>query len=748
MKLGERILWINLFLLPVILIGQSPKDPSLLTLDRLYGSAEFRAENFKPIKWIDQGNAYVRIEPTASGRQELVKYDLPSLNRQTLISPKDLIPAGSTQPIYIEDISFSTDESLGLIFTNSSRVWRANTKGDFWLFDFSDNTLKQVGASFPTSSLMFAKLSPDNSSIAYVHAFNLYLEDIQTGEITEATTEGGDGIINGTFDWAYEEEFGLRDGFSWNSTGAKIAFWNLDASEVGTFYMINYTDSIYSQPIPLQYPKVGQDPSTCKIGIYDVSQKAIEWIPLEPINGQHYIPGVQWIDEHRVLIQQLNRLQNTLYVWTYDTRSKNLKKIYSEVEDTWVDVRNLDITRDWEINPLPIVDNNKAFLRLSETDGWRHLYKIPIETGKKILLTPGDYDVASLNRVVGDYAYIYASPHNNARRYLYRVKLDGLEKLEPISPLNQPGINKYDLSPNGKYATHFYSTVLTPNKANLVSLPDHKVLHTLIDNQKFEEKIATLQLPAVDFSTVTSAEGIEMDVRMIYPPNFDSTQTYPALFHQYGEPAGQTVVDRWIGMWNIYLAQQGYVIIDIDNRGVPTLKGRDWRKSIYRKIGILNPHDQAAAAKELLKLPYLDENRTASWGWSGGGNTTLNLLFKYPKIFKTGVAVASVTNQLLYDNIYQERFMGLPQQNLEDYIEGSPANHAKNLEGNLLIIHGSGDDNVHYQNMELLINELIKHDKQFDMMIYPNRSHGIYEGANTRKHLYTLMANYLAKHLK
>lgn len=748
MKTVFRPLFILLFTLPECVLGQSTLDLSLLTLDRIHNSAEFRQAFNMPIQWINDGEAYVRIERDKLGRQILVKYSLPELSREIILTSQDLVPKGEGNPINIEAIHFSDNESLALIFSNSSRVWRANTKGDFWLFDFSDRALKKVGKSFPESSLMFAKLAPDNHLIAYVNQFNLYLEDRETGKITQITQDGGEGIINGTFDWAYEEEFGLRDGFLWNQTGTKIAFWNLDASQVGTFFMINYTDSIYSRPIPLQYPKVGQDPSDCKIGIYNLQRKATEWIPLEPINGQHYLPGMQWVNEHVVLIQQLNRLQNTLFVWTYDTRTKELKNVYSEKEETWIDIRNLDISSDWEIEPLPLVEENQAFLRLSETDGWRHLYKIHIETGAKTLLTPGAYDVASLNKVIDGYAYLYASPQDNSRRQLYRVSLGGAGELEAITPKNHPGINAYDISPNAQYAKQSYSSVLSPNKVNLVSLPDHQTIQTLVDNQQFEEKISTLQLPDIDFSTVTTAEGIEMDVRMIKPANFDSTQTYPVLFHVYGEPAGQTVLDRWIGMWDIFLAQQGYVVIDIDNRGTPSLKGKDWRKSMYRKVGILNPQDQAAAAQELLKLPYLDSEKTAIWGWSGGGNTTLNLMFKYPGLYKTGIAVASVTNQLLYDNIYQERYMGLPQQNMQDYIEGSPVNHAKNLEGNLLIIHGTNDDNVHYQNFELLVNELIKYDKQFDMMIYPNRSHGIYEGRNTRKHLYTLIADYLAEHLK
>jgi len=253
----------------------------------------------------------------------------------------------------------------------------------------------------------------------------------------------------------------------------------------------------------------------------------------------------------------------------------------------------------------------------------------------------------------------------------------------------------------------------------------------------------TLKLPEVRFSEVTTEEGITMDVRTILPIDFDASKKYPVLFHVYGEPWGQEALDTQVGFINVMMAQKGYVIIDMDNRGTPCLKGSEWRKSIYRKIGVINTQDQALAAKELLKLPYLDETRTAVWGWSGGGTMTLNLLFKHPDIYKTGVAVAAVSNQLIYDNIYQERYMGLPQENMEDFVKGSPITYAKNLEGNLLIIHGTADDNVHYQSAEMLINELIKENKQFDMMAYPNRSHGIYEGSNTSRHVYTLITDYI-----
>ena len=279
-----------------------------------------------------------------------------------------------------------------------------------------------------------------------------------------------------------------------------------------------------------------------------------------------------------------------------------------------------------------------------------------------------------------------------------------------------------------------------------ISLPNHKVIKTLVDNKTYEEQLAGLSLPEVIFKQITTEEGIEIDAKIVLPMNFDKTKKYPVLFYVYGEPWGQVATDTQNGLWSIMMAQKGYAVIAMDNRGTPCLKGSQWRKSIYRQVGRINAKDQAMAAKEILKLDYLDENRTAVWGWSGGGTMTLNLMFKYPEIYKTGVAVAAVSNQLVYDNIYQERYMGLPQENMQDFIDGSPVTYAKNLEGNLLLIHGTADDNVHYQSAEILINELIKENKKFQMMSYPNRSHGIYEGENTRKHLYTLITDYIMLH--
>ncbi|MDR7131173.1 dipeptidyl-peptidase-4 [Algoriphagus sp. 4150] len=731
-----------LLFLAFFVIGEMyAQDSKLLSLDRIYNSREFAQEILQPIQWIENGAAYVTVE---SGN-ELIRWDSKTLEKRVFVSKAALQNAGKS--IAIESFTLSDDGSKVLIFTNSSRVWRSNTKGDYWAYDLETKQLKQLGNEFEPSSLMFAKFSSDNESIAYVHKFNLYIENFKTGKITQLTNDGTDKIINGTFDWAYEEEFGKRDGFAWSPDAAYLTFWQIDASKIGTFYMINNTDSVYSKPVPLQYPKVGDEPAGAKIGLIGIASQETKWIPIPGGEKENYLPGMQWINEDLLLIQQMNRKQNKLTVWTYKPSNEELKKIYEETEETWVDLAYPDLSRyGWSDNSLPLVDKGKAFLRMTENDGWRHIYKVEIATGRKTLITPGEFDVASFGAVTEKEVYFIASPDNATQRYLYAIDLAGKGKLRRVTPETFEGVNTYDIAPNGQIAVHNHQNTAAPLTTRLISLPKHETIKSLVENKAYKQKLASLKTPEIKFTTVTTSEGVTMDARVIYPIDFDESKKYPVLFHVYGEPWSTVATDTQVGLYNIMLAQKGYFIIDMDNRGTPTLKGSGWRKSIYRKIGVINSQDQGLAAKELLKLPYLDESRVAVWGWSGGGSMTLNLMFKFPEVYQTGMSIAAVSNQLIYDNIYQERYMGLPQENMEDFINGSPITYAKNLEGNLLIVHGTGDDNVHYQGAEMLMNELIKHNKQFQMMPYPNRSHGIYEGAGTSLHLYTLLTRYLMKH--
>jgi dipeptidyl-peptidase-4 len=741
-KLLFTALILCLFFNPIA-FAQQNNDPSLLTLERIYASNEFRQERLNPIQWIENGNAYVTVDYLADGN-ELIRWESATQAKSVFV-PKAALQANG-KAIEIKSFSLSEDESKVLIFTNSSRVWRSNTKGDFWVYDLSTGKLSQLGNQFEPSSLLFAKFDPDNQFVAYVHDFNLYRENFSTGKIDQLTSDGTGKIINGTFDWAYEEEFGKRDGFAWSPSGEWISYWQIDASEIGTFYMINNTDSVYSKPIPLQYPKVGQTPAGAKISLINLETQQQLWIPIPGSETENYLPGMQWINSDLLLIQQMNRKQNQLLVWTYKPSTKDLKKVYTETEKTWVDLGYPDISANgWGNNDLKIVDGGKAFLRMTENGDWRHIIKVNLESGKIEAVTADTYDVASFVGLSANQVYYIASPMNPTQRYLYQNSLNTRGKTSRLTPESFEGVNTYDVSPNGRFAIHSHQSVNDPLTVRLIEVTSHKTLKSLVENSAYKAKLATLAQPEIKFTTVTTSEGVTMDARIIYPIGFDENKKYPVLFHVYSEPWGAVAIDTQVGLFNIMLAQKGYVIIDMDNRGTPTLKGSAWRKSIYRNIGGINAQDQGLAAKEILKLPYLDETRVAVWGWSGGGSMTLNLLFKFPEVYQTGISVASVSNQLIYDNIYQERYMGLPQENMKDFVNGSPITYAKNLKGNLLLIHGTGDDNVHYQSAELLINELIKHNKQFQVMPYPNRSHGINEGEGTSLHLYTLMTNYLMR---
>jgi dipeptidyl-peptidase 4 len=739
------LLFAGLLIIAAGLQGQG-NDEKFLTLDRIFNSDEFSMEYAGRTVWIENGKAFLKIEPSSTpGATDLVRYDIASRTR-SLYLDGSLLKTGS-DIIPIESYTLSDDGSRILVFTNSSRVWRSNTKGDYWVFDRTTGTLKKLGNRFPASSLMFAKFSSDPFKVAYVHGFNIYLEDLKDGTITQLTFDGDGKIINGTFDWVYEEEFGKRDGFSFSPDGQKIAFWQIDATQIKNFYLINNTDSIYSKPYPVQYPKTGQTPAGAKIGVISIVGNSISWVRLEGSEFENYIPEMDWVNSDLILIGQLNRKQNDLAFWTYKPSAGQLKKIYTETEDTWVDINYPDVSSTmWGKSSLVFADDKRSLLRMTETDGWRHVYKIDLNTGTKILLTPGNYDVASICAASSGNLFFIASPSNSTQRFLYRTDLKGKGRAERLTPGNIQGVNLYNFAPDGRHALYTNMSHKNAPAVMVVNMPDHRILDTLVSNLTYDKKISGLALPEIRFEKVPLEGGLEMDARIIYPLNFDPSGKYPVLFHTYGEPWGAEVLDTPVDLLYLYLAQKGYFVIGMDNRGTPCLKGSAWRKSIYRKMGIINSGDQAAGAEAVLKASYFDRDKIAVWGWSGGGSMTMNLMFRYPDIYKTGIAVAGVSNLLTYDNIYQERYCGLPSENMDEYIQGSPITHAKNLKGNLLLIHGTGDDNVHYQNCEMVVNELIKHNKQFRMMAYPNRTHSISEGENTTIHLFTLITDFLLRH--
>ena len=694
--------------------------------------------------WTSNGDGYYSI-----GKNEILRYDLNTHTESVFIESK-LFDTPDGERLKLKDFAFSPDQSKVLLFTNSQRVWRYETRGDYWILNRNNNQLHQLGESLPAASLMFAKISPDGSKAAYVSNNNVYVEDLTTKEIKKLTeSKGLPKLINGTFDWAYEEEFDCRDGFRWSPDSKKIAYWQIDANDIRDFYMINTTDSIYSYTIPVEYPKVGETPAACRLGVVDINTSKTSWIRVPGDERQNYIPRMEWAGNSKELIfQQLNRKQNQSKLMYGDVKTGLTRVFYQERDDAWISVRS-----KWENdNGWYWLDNGRSFLWVTEKDGWRHLYRVPRNGKNEVLITAGNMDVISPLAVDENSGYVYytASPDNATESYLYRSNINGTGKPERITPKGQEGSHSYKISPSGKHAMHRFSNYFTQPMREWIDLPDHT--SAITENSIAKKYDSTAEKNSnIDFFQITTEEGITMDGYMAYPDNFDPNKKYPTLFYVYTEPAGATVKNRWgvgnTGLYNGSLTKDGYIYISMDNRGTPAPKGREWRKSIYRKIGLMNIKDQAMGLQALLKKhSFIDEERIAVHGWSGGGSATLNLLFQYPELYQTGISVAAVANQLTYDNIYQERYMGIPQENREDFINGSPITYAKNLEGNLLYIHGTADDNVHYQNAEQLVNELIKHGKQFTFMPYPNRAHGIYEGEGTRAHLNTLFTNYLRTH--
>lgn len=699
----------------------------------------------QPLQWAPDGKSYYRTEG-----DEIVQYTLPDQKRTVLVSKQHLIaPEGGN--LKIRSFSFSTEGSKVLIYTNTKRVWRLDTRGDYWVTDLKTKSLRQLGKTLPKSSLMFAKFSPDGQHVAYVSEHNLYVENLASGNITALTTNGSRKLINGTFDWAYEEEFACRDGFQWSPDSKHVAYWQIDASEIPDFFLINNTDSVYSKLVPIEYPKAGVTPSAARIGVVNINSKNVVWADLPGDARQHYIPRIEWNSPELVIVQQLNRKQNESKLFKVNTTTGAAQLFYTERDNAWIDVNSPwenTYTLDFR-HRIKWLSGGREFLWCSDKDGWRHMYRLDLN-GKEKLLTPGNYDVMQLLQVdeKGDVAYLLASPDNATQQYLFKIKLDGTGKLERVTPKQLSGTHDYDISPTGKVAYHTFHNTYTKPIDEFVSLPQHKPLSTT-DNIDAKLPMA-VEPKVVEFFKVKTSEGVEMDGWMIKPKDFDPSKKYPALFYVYTEPASTTVNDTYgtgrRSNFNGDLSEEGYIYLSLDNRGTPAPKGAAWRKSIYRKIGQLNIKDQALATKEILKWGFVDPDRIAVWGHSGGGAATLNLLFQYPEIYKTGIALAAITNQFTYDNIYQERYMGLPQENPEDYLTASPITYAKNLQGNLLYIHGTGDDNVHYANAEMLVNELVKHNKQFQFMPYPNRTHGIREGEGTRKHLTTLFSNFLRQY--
>jgi dipeptidyl-peptidase-4 len=720
-------------------------------LDALFNKGAYWGKTVQ-LAWENKGEAYTILEPAADGEgMDIVAYDTRTGKRSVQIGAAQLTPAGAKAPLEIEEYSWSADGKKLLVFTNAKKVWREYTRGDYWVYDTASATaegrLTKLGGDAPESTLMFATFSPDGSSAAWVRANNIYVEELATKKIAQLTSDGSEDIINGTSDWVNEEELFLRNCIRWSPDSRQIAYWQFDQSGVGEYTLINDTEGEYPVTFKYKYPQPGTTNSAVRVGIVPAAGGPTQWVKLAGDPRQNYVAQMDWAgNSEGVLLEYLDRAQKTnQFIWA-DARTGEARVVTEDTDKDWVDTYSMD----WAENGQ---GSRKDALFLSERDGWRHAYRVDLKTGQPRLVTNFAGDVLEKTAVdqEGGWFYFLASPDNPVRQYLYRSRLDGNGSPERVTPSDEPGVHTYDIAPNGKWAVHKYGTADRPTRVEIVSLPDHKVVRTLVDSDELAAKVQPLLSSKTEFFTVKVGNGVTLDGWMVKPPDFDPKKKYPVVTYVYGEPWVATVRDEWnpfIRLLSGLVAEEGYVAVSFDNEGTPSPKGRTWRKSVYGAIGVLSSAEQAQAIQELAKeRDYIDTSRMAIWGHSGGGSNTLNMMFRNPGVYSTGIALAPVADESHYDSIYQERYMGMPAVNVKGYHDGSPINFAEGLQGHLLIIHGSGDDNVHFQGTELLINKLVELGKPFDFMDYPNRTHALSEGKGTSFHVFSLLTRYLEEHV-
>jgi dipeptidyl-peptidase-4 len=659
---------------------------------------------------------------------------------QTLVTAAELQLPGTDKPLAVDGYSFNANEQKILFTTATEPIYRRSARASYYVFDRGTKKLTPLSAGGKQG---YATYSPDGQRVAFTRDNNVYVTDLATMQETAVTTNGvKNNLINGSTDWVYEEEFGFAQGFFWSPDSKQIAYYTFDESQVPEYDMQEWGE-LYPKENRFKYPKAGEKNSVVSVSSYDVASARTTKMDVGPVADQ-YIPRVMWTAVPNLLsIQRLNRLQNKLEILHADANTGKTKVVLTDTNAAYVEIND-------DLNYLA---GGKQFLFTSEKDGYQHLYLHDMDGKQVRQLTKGPWEISAINGFNSKTGFVYfTSTESSAlQRHLYRVNLKGSGK-QRISEAGN-GTDVVNLSPDTKYFLNTHSSAGVPAVVSLREGATGKLVKTLEDNAKLRQTLTQYDLGKLEFISFKTSEGVDLNAWMIKPSNFDPAKQYPVLMHVYGGPSfgsgsSQTVLDNYGGsnyLWHQMLAEKGYIVVSVENRGTSG-RGSAFRKATYANLGKLETIDQGEGAKYLASLPYVDKSRIGIWGWSYGGYMTSLAMTKNPDLFKMGIAVAPVTNWRYYDTVYTERYLKTPQENPGGYDDNSPVQFAQNMKGKFLLVHGTGDDNVHFQNSIAFVDAMIKANKDYQTLYYPNRNHGI-GGGNTRLHLYRQMTNFVTQNL-
>ncbi|SNR74148.1 S9 family peptidase [Hymenobacter mucosus] len=722
--------------LPATLPAAFAQQKSTITLEDIWQKGTFQTRSVPGFNWMKDGRYYSALD-----KGDLVQHDVTTGQAvQTLVAATDLKLPGQNQLLPVDGYRFNADETKVLFSTDTEPIYRRSSKSYFFVYDRGTKQLTPLSKT--AGKQLYATFSPDGKHIAFVRDNNVFVTDLGTMRETAVTTDGATNrIINGGTDWVYEEEFSFAQGFQWSPDSRQLAYYTFDESQVPEYNMQEW-GPLYPQDYRYKYPKAGEKNSVVGISTYEVGTAKTTRMDVGAETNQ-YIPRILWTQTPNLLsIQRLNRLQNKLEILHADATTGKTRVVLTDTDPAYVDVTD----------DLRYLEGGKEFLFTSEKDGYRHLYLYAMNGKLVRQLTKGNWEITNIDGFDEKKGLVYftsteASP---LQRHLYRVDVKGKGKVR-LSEAG-PGTNAVNMSSDTRYFLNYHSQAGEPQVVSLRSGQDGKLVKVLEDNAALRQKLTNFTFSKLEFINFKTASGVALNASVLKPANFDPSKKYPVLMYVYGGPGSQTVKDDQGGgiaftnyLWHQLLAQHGYIVVSVDNRGTGA-RGAAFKKSTYANLGKLETIDQGESAAYLATLPYVDKSRIGIWGWSFGGYMTALAMTKNADIFKMGISVAPVTNWRYYDTVYTERFLKTPQENPQGYDDNSPVQHADKLKGKLLLVHGTGDDNVHFQNSVAFVEAMVKANKDFQTLYYPNRNHGI-SGGNTRLHLYRQMTDYVLKNL-